>query len=127
MSKEALELAQQYDRARNERLALDKQVEKMKEGETALKQQLMDMLQAEGINSVGDKDKVYALVQKTEPVAEDFAKLYAHIQKSGEFELLFRRINPAAVKERWEDGIEVPGVGKFLTLNLSITKAKGAK
>jgi len=127
MSQEALKLAQKYDQQRAARLSLDKEVEKLKEQESATKQALMDMLQAEGINSVGDAQKVYALVQKDEPVAEDFAKLYAHIQATGEFELLYRRINPTSIKERWENKVEVPGIGHFPALTLSITKAKGAK
>jgi len=38
--------------------------------------------------------------------------------------LLFRRINAAAVKERWENTVLVPGVAAFPVEKLSITKAK---
>jgi hypothetical protein len=126
-AKEILAMAVEYDTLRTERLAIEKQAEAVKEKETELKRQIMDGLQAAGINSVGDNKKVYALVQKDEPVADDWKALYTHIQQTGEFELLYRRINPAAIKERWENGIKVPGIQKFPSLVLSITKAKGAK
>lgn len=126
-AKEILAMAQEYDKLRAERLAIEKQAESVKERESELKRQIMDGLQAAKINSVGDTKKIYALVQKDEPVADDWKALYEHIQATGEFELLYRRINPAAIKERWELGIKVPGVQKFPALVLSITKAKGAK
>jgi hypothetical protein len=130
MSKEAtkaLVMAQLYFAARAKRLEADKVSEGLKETETELKGQLMDFLQANGLNSVGDKQRVYALVTKDEPETYDWAALYAHIRSTGEFELLYRRVNPAAVKERWENTVEVPGVRKFPSLTLSVTKAKGAK
>lgn len=123
---QALKLAQSYYAARFSRLAADKVAAGLKETETALKQQLMDTLEANNINAVGDKQHIYALVQSMEPTVEDWGKFYTHIRRTGEFELLFRRINPASVKERWELNQKVPGVGKFPTVALSVTKSKGA-
>jgi hypothetical protein len=124
---DALKLAQEYTAQREKRLAADKVAEGLKEKETELKTQLVDLLQALSINSVGDTRKVYALVPGEEPIVSDWEKLYAHIKRTGEFELLYRRVNPAAIKERWELSKSVPGIGKFPTLTLSVTKAKGAK
>lgn len=124
-SKGALKLAQKYYAAREDRLAADKVVELKKEVETSLKMQLIVMLHALEINSVGDPQRIYALVTKPEPQVEDWSRLYGHIKQTGEFELLFRRINPGAIKERWDAKEEVPGVGKFPVETLSVTKAKG--
>lgn len=125
--KEALELAQKYYRVREQRLAADKVAAEFKETETGIKQQLMDLLEASGINSVGDKVRVYALVTKDEPEVADWSALYQHIQQTGAFELIYKRVNPAAVKERWEQNIAIPGVRKYPSISLSVTKAKGAK
>ena len=125
-AKTALAVAQEYDSTRAQRLELDRQAAAVKEVELELRQQLMDMLQALDINSVGDNEKIYALVQKPEPTVEDWNALHAHIKKTGEFELLYRRVNPAAIKERWELHKQVPGVKQFIAITLSVTKAKGA-
>lgn len=122
----ALKIAQSYFKAKEARLAADKVAEKLKETETELKKQLIDTLHAQNLNSVGDTHRVYALVESNEPQVEDWARLYTHTQTTGEFELLFRRINPTAVKERWDLSKAVPGVGKFPVEKLSVTKAKGA-
>lgn len=123
---QALQFAQSYTAARNKRLAADKVAEGLKATESKLKQVLMDTLEANNINAVGDRQFVYALTRHDEPTVEDWGKLYAHVRRTGEFELLFRRVNPASVKERWELKQKVPGVGAFPTISLSVTKSKGA-
>lgn len=126
MSNIALDLAIAYQKKREERLALDKQVAKLAEQEAELKVKFMVALENSGVKSVGNGIYNYAVVTKMEPQVDDWATLYEHIKQTGHFELLFRRINPAAVKERWENQAPVPGVGAFPVDKVSITKAKGA-
>ena len=59
------------------------------------------------------------------PVVEDWSKFYAHIKKTGGFELLNRAVNRAAVTERWDAKKQVPGVGKFTAKKVSCTKLGG--
>jgi hypothetical protein len=69
-------------------------------------------------------------VQVTEsviPVAEDWAKFYKYLKRTGEFELLNRAINRPAVAERWDAKKQVPGVGKFVAKKVSCTKLGGKK
>lgn len=53
---------------------------------------------------------------------EDWPKVWAHIKKTGEWELLNRAINRAAVVERWEQKKQVPGVGRFIAKKVSCTR-----
>lgn len=122
----ALILAQKYTAARQKRLVVDKVAAGLKKLESELKQQVMDTLESNKVNAVGDQAHVYELVRHDEPSVDDWAKLQKHIQKTGEFELLFKRVNPASVKERWDLGEPVPGVSKFPTISLSVTRARGA-
>jgi hypothetical protein len=55
-------------------------------------------------------------------VVEDWPKLYAHIKKTGEFELMQRRLGETAVKERWDADKQVPGVGRFTAKKVSCTR-----
>lgn len=125
--KAALNLAHAYDAMRERRLDLQHEVDALEEEEKQLKKQLMDMIESLSTTALSDGKKIYALVTKDEPTASSWPELWAHIQKTGDFDLLYRRINTTAVKERWEVGQTIPGVGKFPVTTLSITKAKGAK
>jgi len=119
----ALLLAQEYTELREKRLAAQKAVDNIEVLEKSKKKLLMDMLTALKINSVGDTEKIYALVTQDEPTVDNWEKFYTYIQKTGEFDLLYRRVNSAAVKERWEQKKVVPGITKFPAISLSVTKA----
>jgi hypothetical protein len=69
-----------------------------------------------------------ARVQVTEsvvPTLDDPVKFYAFLKKTGDFELLNRALNRAAVNERWAAHKQVPGVGKFHVKRVSCTKLSG--
>lgn len=61
---------------------------------------------------------------KERPSVVNWDKVYDHIRKSKEFELLNRAVNAKAVKERWEAGKQVPGIEKFAYKDVSVTKVK---
>ena len=119
-----LALALQWREKRAERLALDKQVAELKKQEEALKDKVMANLRKSANKSVSNGDRLFQWVEKEEPTIEDWPALYKHIQKTGEFELLQRRLNTGSVKERWEIGKKVPGVTAIPVESLSDTKAK---
>ncbi len=69
-----------------------------------------------------------ARVQITEsiiPTIEDWPKFYAHIKKTGQFELLNRAPNKLSIQERWADRKSIPGVNKFHAKKVSCTKLSG--
>jgi hypothetical protein len=59
------------------------------------------------------------------PVADDWDTFYAHLRRTGEFELLNKALNREAVRERWDAGDQVPGVGKIITKKVSCTALRG--
>lgn len=118
-----LDLALQWREKRAERLALAKQVEALEEVEKALKQKLIENLRKAKNKAVSNGERLFQLVVKDEPTIEDWPAFYKHIQKTGEFELLERRVNRGSVKERWQVGKKVPGVGSIPVETLSDTKA----
>jgi len=120
---ELSQLADDWDTLRAERLALQKEVDQLKETETRLKNALIDCLQKD-TTAIGGKRGTATLTRKMEPTIADWDRLYAHIHETGEFDLLYRRINPLSVKERWEQKLEVPGVQSIEVLNISWSKAK---
>lgn len=113
-----------YNVKRFERLALKKQVEILEAQEQELKTELIADLKASGSTASGGKTAVARLVVKQEPSAGNWDALYAHIRNTGEFELLYRRINPASIKERKDVGVDVPGIEWFPVETLSLSQIK---
>ena len=119
-----LDLALSWRAKRAERLALQKQVEALEVEEKDLKAKVLEALRKSPSKAVSNGDRLFQLVPGDEPKAEDWPKIYEYILKTKSFDLLQRRLNNAAVKERWEDNVKIPGVVSIPTESLSDTKAK---
>lgn len=114
--------ADEYYSIREKRLAIQRKIEEMEAREKVLKEHLIAQLPKSDANGItGRKCRVTVVVQK-KPTVEDWDALYKHVKKTGEFEFFTRRVNESAVKERWEAGKKVPGVGVFQYVTLSINK-----
>lgn len=121
LPKSIAQLADLLYTTRQDRLALAKQVEEMQKLETAIKDYIIDNLSKDSTGVAGKVARV-SIVPKVRPVVEDWDKFYAHIKKTGNFELMQRRVSDPAIKERWEDNKEVPGVTHYPYKDISLTK-----
>jgi hypothetical protein len=63
-------------------------------------------------------------VREEKPVVEDWDKLYRHIREHDAFDLLNRALNANAVRARWTDNVQVPGVSTYQSKKISLTKVK---
>lgn len=116
------QLADQLYRAREERYALQHRVDTMKEEETKLGDQLRAaLLKLEG-QTVGGKLARVTLKIKQVPRAVNWDATWRHIQKTGEFDLLHKRLNEEAVRARWDAKQTVPGVQAEAVSTLSVEK-----
>jgi hypothetical protein len=118
------ELADEYFLLRQERLEEQKYVDKLEEKEKKLKQYLMDAFLETKSTAIGGRLVEISVVEKVEPTVENYDALYKHVQATGEFDLLYRRVNAAAVKERWQLHEKVPGVVGFPVQSLSMHARK---
>lgn len=62
---------------------------------------------------------------KDEPVVEDRDKFYAYVWKKKEFDLLPRSVKDASIRDRWDQGVVIPGIGHFDATTISLTSVKG--
>lgn len=98
-------------------------VEKLRQECKELEEHVFTLLRKQkAMGGSGAKAKV-KVTESNVPVVEDWDAFYAHIQETGEFDLLGRAVKSPAIKARWEDEVEVPGIGVFKKTKLSITKA----
>ena len=74
------------------------------------------------MTAMGGKMGVVKLHESIEPIAEDWPKTWAFIKEHDAFELLHKRLTVTAVKERWEHGEEIPGVGRVPKYSLTVSK-----
>lgn len=115
-------LVEFFINTRAERLELDRQAKEVKEQEDAAKAELLRRMSESGQHALASERMTVVLNRKEKPVPTDWAKLYAFILDTGAVELLQRRVAEGAIKERWEAGVEIPGVGVFPVDDLTIRK-----
>jgi len=112
-------------RVREERLALQEQVEQLRKHEAALTDHIINNLPKSDARGIAGKIVRVTIKKKRVPTVRDWDALHAYVlkhAKKGAFSLLQRRISVAAVEEIWEAGKQLPGVEPFDAVTLSVNK-----
>ena len=111
---------------REERQEIAKQAEEVSKKENELKDYVLNTFKKDDIEGAKGKLATAGINRRTVAQVKDWPKLYKYIVKHGAFELLQRRVNDGAYRERLEANEVVPGVEPFQVVTLSLTK-KGSK
>jgi hypothetical protein len=104
------------------RLAGQKLVDEVEAEEKALKAHIIDTLPKSEASGVAGAIARVTVVTRDEPQIEDADLLHKYIVKSKRWDFIQNRLSPAAIKEVWEAGKEVPGVKRFQVVTLSLNK-----
>ena len=120
------DLINNYISVRAQRLALDKEAASLKEMETEMGKTIIAKYRESGITAQASGMGLVKMTENIEPVVqgEDWPTLWGYIRETGDFSLLHKRITVTAVKEHWEAGEEIPGVGRATTYKLSVSGTK---
>lgn len=118
------DLVNSYIALRAQRLVKDKEAAEIKEQEEILKDAIISKMREGDINAIGADNGLVKMSKLVEPVATDWPAVWAHIQETGHFDLLHKRLANLAIKARWEDGESIPGVGQQDVYKLSVSKTK---
>ena len=112
---EMAELADAYWVAYQARLKADKEAKALKVKESALEAQILESLRTDNITGIGGKLVMLTIPKVPDyvPTVSDWQVFSELILSSKDLSLLERRVGKAAVKERWDANVEVPGVVKF--------------
>jgi hypothetical protein len=100
----------------------NKLVDEIKKDIQQLKNHLIANLPKSDADGVVGRLCTCRVTTKDEPQVKDWEALYAEVMATKDFSLLHRRVSAAAVKERWKDGKQVPGVDVFRVVDVSVTK-----
>lgn len=107
---------------REKRLEEQKKVDAIEAEEKAIKEHIIQNLPKSEASGVAGKVARVTVITKQVPQVKDWDVFYKHVKKTGEFELLQRRLTDTAIRERWDAGKQVPGVESFNAVTLSINK-----
>ena len=118
------DMVDQYITLRAQRLTLEKQVVELKETEELLKDAIISKGREQGLTAVGATLGLVKINKTEEPVATDWPAVWEYIRETGQFELLHKRLANLAVKEHWEAGETLPGIGKTDVYKLTVSKTK---
>lgn len=124
---EQLTLADLIDnlyRIKERRTALNRQSEELKVEEMLFQDLIIKALQGRQATAAQGKVARAELRLKMVPTVVDWDTLYEHITKTQSWDLIHRRVTETAVRARWEQGDNVPGVDRTDVWAISLTKAK---
>ena len=111
-----------YYETRQRRLEIEKSTADLREQERILKEHLIQSLPKSKAQGIAGKVCRVQVVVKPVPQVADLASFTAFAKRKGNEDLMKHSMNPAAVKERWENGVAVPGIERFNVVDLSFNK-----
>lgn len=107
---------------RVQRLDAEKEIKALKTKEVGFRMRIKQMLDAASLEAGSGKTATTSVCYTTEPTAKDWPAIYSYIVENDAFDMLQRRLSATAVRDRWNDGIIIPGIEKFDTWDLSLVK-----
>lgn len=111
-------------KAREKRLAQDRKVAELKEQEALAEVRVIARLQNQGLTKAAGRKASVSLypkiVAQVDPTA--WHDVFAFVVKHDAWDLLQKRINNAAFRDRVENGVTVPGTKAVSVMDLSIRK-----
>ena len=107
---------------RAERLEIEKQAEAVKAKESALKDHIIATFSKADIDGAKGKVASASITRSVKCNVKDWPAVYAYIQKNDAWDLMERRVNNKAYRDRMEGGEAIPGTESFDVVNLSLTK-----
>lgn len=96
----------------------------MKEEEAKLEDAIFGKFEKADLEGARGRRAQASVSSSDVPTLDDWQKLEKHLRRTGEFDLLQRRLSVEAVRERWEAKKAVPGVGVFTRIRLHLTAVK---
>lgn len=111
-----------YSEVRELRLAMQKHVDAVKQRESEIREHIINNLSKSDDTGAAGKRYRAQIVTKDVPALKDWDAFTDYVIAHGRFDLMQKRLSDRAVKDMWEEGQDVPGVEKFRTVDVSITK-----
>jgi short subunit dehydrogenase-like uncharacterized protein len=109
---------------RKARLDLEKKVEEMKAEEKTLEEHILKIFDQQGLMKGGSANTTAAISTRRRAMIMDWKRFSDYVIKTKQPDLLEKRPAQTACQERWDDGVQIPGIEMNETRALSLTKIK---
>jgi hypothetical protein len=104
------------------RAVAQRAVEEIKKEYQELENHLLNELPKDELDGAIGKLAQAKIKYTTVANAEDWDLVWKYIVRNKAFDLLYKRLNNAACRERWEAKKDIPGISAFRQISLSLTK-----
>lgn len=111
-------------KVRDGRKAFTAKAEAEKQQEGLIEGKILEMFKKSELEGAQGKVAQSSIKLSEVPTIEDWEKFEKHLKKSGELDLMQRRLSVEACRERWKDKKTIPGVTVFTKVGLTLTKRK---
>ena len=104
------------------RIEAQRKVDDAKELESLLEQHIMERLHKDKLDGGKGGVATAAVMRRTVARVSDWPTVFKWVKANDAFDLIQKRINDGAFRERLEAGVKVDGVEPFEVESLSLTK-----
>lgn len=111
-----------YSEVRELRLEMQRHTDAVRARETEIREYIIANLSKSDDTGAAGKKYRAQIVTRQQATVRDWDSLWSYIHTHKRFDLLQKRVSDKAVKDMWEAGEAVPGVEKFNSVDVSITK-----
>ncbi len=101
---------------------IQKKLDKKKANFKALEDHIFDTIKKDKLDGAIGRIAKVKINRRASPIIENREKLEKHLKKHPEDMCVFGGLASRTVKEMWEDGKAIPGLGKFVNISLSLNK-----
>lgn len=123
-----IDLAYELRNTRIERQReVDAELAEMKEREQAIKDHIINTFGKSEIEGAKGSIASASITRTVYPRVVDWSKVHEYIRKTGEFDLLEKRMAKVAFRERYEAHVAIPGTEAYEDMDLSLTKLSTKK
>ena len=105
---------------REQKRALEKEIESLQEQAAMLESELIDQMDAEGVTKSTGKHASVNIGENVKPSVEDWDAFYRYINRTKSFHLLERRPSVTGCRELFELKGKIPGVVPFTQRKINI-------
>jgi hypothetical protein len=100
----------------------DAVIEEMKSRESEIKDHIINTFAKSDIDGAKGSICSASITRSVVPHVKDWPLVYKFIEKTKAWDLMERRMNKTAFRDRLTEGVKIPGVEAFEMVDLSLTK-----
>ena len=115
-------LIDEFNIARNRRLAADKEAKALKSIEVEMKDRILGEMIEQQVGFAAGMDIRVKRKTVNKPQAADWDQVYKYMVDNDAMDLVQKRLHERAVNDRFEDGITIPGIEFYEVNDLSVGK-----